>query len=61
MVAISNLRIPFRARTIAASMAIDGPEVTDDASLVDRSEAEDGAGASFLVREEWAQPRGRKS
>src|SRR5216684_5065861 len=26
-----------------------------------RSQAEDGGGATFLPREEWAKPRGRKS
>src|SRR5260370_39183640 len=29
--------------------------------LAGRSTAEDGGGATFLPREEWAKPRGRKS
>jgi len=34
MVAIVNLRFRLRARTIAASMAIDRPEATDGAPLL---------------------------
>jgi hypothetical protein len=52
MVAIVSLRFPFRARTIAASMAIDRPEASADTSLATAARAEDGAGAILLFREE---------
>ncbi|MBC7138603.1 MAG: hypothetical protein H5U17_07595 [Defluviimonas sp.] len=42
----------FRARTIAASMAIDRPETIDDASLATGAAAEDGSRETFLFREE---------
>src|SRR5258708_713529 len=50
----------FEPATIAASMAI----VSRRRSTTHpqgRSTAEDGGGETFLAREEWAQPRGRKS
>ncbi|MBX9910615.1 MAG: hypothetical protein K2Z25_18105 [Beijerinckiaceae bacterium] len=46
------LELCLRARTIAASMAIKGPEAIDAASLATAASAEDGADASFLFREE---------
>jgi hypothetical protein len=51
------LKLCLRARTIAASMAIDGPEAIDAASLATAAPAEDGAAASFLFREEWRRSR----
>lgn len=54
LVAAGLLELCPRARTIAASMAIEGPEAIDAASLATAASAEDGADASFLVREEWA-------
>ncbi|MFA6031868.1 MAG: hypothetical protein WC889_03080 [Myxococcota bacterium] len=53
MVAMIVLLEPcLRARTIAASMAIKGPEAIDAASLATAASAEDGADESFLFREE---------
>jgi hypothetical protein len=51
----------FEPATIAASMAICRPKAIDDAPIFGPSAAEDGGGETFLPREEWAKPRGRKS
>ena len=51
----------FEPATIAASMAICRPKAIDDAPILGRSAAEDGGAKTFLAREEWAKPRGRKS
>ena len=42
-------------------MAISRPKAIGDAPAAGRSAAEDGGGETFLPREEWAEPRGRKS
>ncbi|GIK82711.1 MAG: hypothetical protein BroJett024_38160 [Alphaproteobacteria bacterium] len=53
MVAMSVLLdLRFRARTIAASMAIDWPEAIDDAPARAAAPAEDGSQATLLFREE---------
>jgi len=49
---LSLLDLLFPDRTIAASMAIGGPEAIDDASLATAASAEDGSRGSFLFREE---------
>ncbi len=46
------LDLCFRARTIAASMAIEGLEAIDAASLATAASAEDGSQTTFLLREE---------
>src|SRR5713101_6564478 len=58
----------FEPATIAASMAIDRPRAIDDAPLGAGAQRRMAAerpppsrGHAFLAREEWAQPRGRKS
>src|SRR5208337_2058324 len=74
MLAMSLLLCCFEPATTAASMAIGKPKAIDDAPAgrgphracamgwpQGRSEAEDGVGKTFLPREEWAKPRGRKS
>jgi hypothetical protein len=53
MVAIGILLdLKFRTRAIAVSMAIEGPEAIDAASLATAASAEDGARATLLFREE---------
>jgi hypothetical protein len=46
------LDLSFRARTIAASMAIHRPEAIDAAPVRAAASAEDGARATLLFREE---------
>jgi len=46
------LDLKLRARTIAASMAIDGPEAIDAAPARAAAPAEDGSQATLLFREE---------
>jgi hypothetical protein len=53
MVAMSVLLdLKLRARTIAASMAIDEPEAIDAAPTRAEAPAEDGSQATLLFREE---------
>jgi hypothetical protein len=59
---MSVLLLCFEPATTAASMAIDRPKTIGDAParLAGWSVAEDAGAATFLAREEWAKPRGRK-
>ncbi|ALC11410.1 hypothetical protein LH20_05525 [Sphingopyxis sp. 113P3] len=57
MVAISNLRFRYRARTIAASMAIDRPEAIDGAPHRGLTAKEE---LSCLARNDGEAGRGRK-
>src|ERR1700758_3394154 len=61
MVAISLLLFVFRARD---HRGLDGDlQAEDDRRRTRRAgaQAEDAVAATFLPREEWAKPRGRKS
>jgi hypothetical protein len=60
MVAMSVLLLASEPAPFAASMAIDEAGTTADAVRRTRSGCEGRRRRSFLVREEWAQPRGRK-
>src|SRR5208283_4478732 len=49
-----SIKTVGRALTHGISMAIDRPEATDAAPIRAGASAEDGGGATFLPREEWA-------
>ncbi|MAK60922.1 MAG: hypothetical protein CMK09_08085 [Ponticaulis sp.] len=58
---MSVLLLAFEPASVAASMEIDKAGATTDAVRRTRSACEGRRSRSFLVREEWAQPKGRKS
>ncbi|KPM17646.1 hypothetical protein VM77_10185 [Citromicrobium sp. JL31] len=58
---MSVLLLAFEPAPIAASMAIGTAGATADAVLATRSASGGQRRRSFLFREEWAKPRGRKS
>ncbi|KCZ51241.1 hypothetical protein [Hyphomonas pacifica] len=57
---MSVLLLAFEPAPVAASMEIDEAGTTADAVRRTRSACEGRRRRSFLVREEWAQTKGRK-